>query len=228
MSRYFPFHELGLRSNPFRALTDSEWADIVILSSELLSLASQPTHLQILGPMGAGKTSSLLGLAAHFRRLGQYTTYTYIPDGQTTFAAPPETTHIFLLDEAQRLHQQEIKRLLTCPYRLIIASHADLAADFARAGQPLATQCLGPVDTQQLHDLLKKRLDYFARPEGAHLGFSLEAVDYLRQAGAGNLRFIESWLYEFIQRQPPTGIIQPAALIDSRPHTMPAPTFNDR
>lgn len=219
MPTYFPFHALGLQSNPFRALTDPEWADIVILPPALLDLAGQNTHLQILGPAGSGKTSALLGLAAHLRRAGQSPVYAYLPAGQATFTSPPPATPVFLLDEAQRLNHRERRRLLTLTARLIIAAHVDLAAAFTRVGQPLTTVSLGPLDSQTLQAQLEKRLAYFARPEttGPRFSFSPAAVAYLQTASAGDLRFIQFWLYEFFQRLPPPGPIQADALAACRP-----------
>ena len=35
---WFPFHSLGFRCNPFRVLTDEEWAEVAVLPEEVLEV----------------------------------------------------------------------------------------------------------------------------------------------------------------------------------------------
>src|SRR5262249_26539331 len=111
---YFPFHALGFRSNPFRALTDEEWAEIVVLPPELAAAAAEAEarggHLQILGDRGRGKTSALLGLAAAQRQAGKRAAYEYLPEGRDSFRTALAGLDVFLLDEAQRLNGAEQRR----------------------------------------------------------------------------------------------------------------------
>src|SRR5712692_10403753 len=130
---YFPFHALGFRSNPFRALTDEEWAAIVVLPEAILQAAASGGHLQVLGEMGRGKTSTLLGLAEHFRHGGRFVEYEYLPIGQDMFKSPLAGLQVFLLDEVQRLRPDERRRLLAAArggLRLILGSHDDLTPLF--------------------------------------------------------------------------------------------------
>jgi hypothetical protein len=64
---FFHFPHIGYRRNPFGALTDEEWAAIAILSPIIERvLANGFEHLQLLGPMGIGKSTTLLALQAWF------------------------------------------------------------------------------------------------------------------------------------------------------------------
>src|SRR4051812_44035267 len=100
-SRYFPFHAIGLRCNPFRALVDEEWAEVAVLPELMRAvLVGGFVHLQILGAIGHGKTTTLLGLLAHFTRAERRVDYEYLPDGQRHFRADIDNLDVFLLDEA--------------------------------------------------------------------------------------------------------------------------------
>jgi hypothetical protein len=137
---YFPFHALGYRSNPFRALTDEEWADIVVLPGVVIEAASGAGHLQILGELGHGKTSTLLGLAQQFRRSGLSVAYEYLPIGHDSFTSTLTSLDVFLLDEVQRLRPNERRRLLAATasgLRLVVGSHEDLTPLFNRADPPI-------------------------------------------------------------------------------------------
>src|SRR3990172_8894817 len=68
---YFPFHALGFRCNPFRAVTDDEWVDIAILPEPVAEIAAKGfVNLQVLGEKGYGITTTLLAQAAQFKREG--------------------------------------------------------------------------------------------------------------------------------------------------------------
>ena len=201
---YFPFHALGFRSNPFRALTDDEWADIVVLSETVLAAATGAGHLQVLGEMGRGKTSTLLGLARRFRRAGRRVAYEYLTIGQDSFNTPLPGPDVFLLDEAQRLRASERRRLLAAARagpRLILGSHQDLAPLFAAAGLELATARLEAFGPAHLAAVLERRLADAALPTTAPL-VTLDpgALAYLTATFGSNLRGTERFLYEVFQR----------------------------
>jgi hypothetical protein len=205
MSAYFPFHALGLRCNPFRALTDEEWGDLARLPEALLALAPA-THVQILGEHGHGKTSLLMGLAAQGRRAGQKLRYEYLAEGQSRFETPLAGLDVFLLDEAQRLSRRERGRLLaeiSAPgpaRRMVISSHTDLAPLFAQHRLPLATLHPAAASVEHLRAIVADRLAYFALPGGPSLALAPDALDYLHQRFGGNLRAVEQLLYEACQQ----------------------------
>jgi len=200
---YFPFHSLGFLSNPFRALTDAEWADIVVLPEPILAAASRAGHMQVLGEMGRGKTSTLLGLAKQFRAAGQRVAYEYLAIGQDRFSTPPAGLDVLLLDEAQRLRASERRRLLAAAanLRLLLGSHEDLAPLFAGAGLPLATLRLEAFGPAHMALVLERRFAAASMP-GSTPVVTLDpsALAYLEATFGSNLRAVERFLYEVFQR----------------------------
>jgi len=200
---YFPFHALGYRSNPFRALSDEEWAEIVVLPEAVLAAAAGNGHLQILGEMGHGKTSTLLGLGQWFRRAGRRVMYEYLTIGQEEFDTLLSGLDIFLLDEAQRLKPAERRRLLAAAQgdlRLVLGSHEDLTPLFLSAGLSLATVRLDELEPGRLDTILARRLAAVALPGSAtRVTFDASALAYLQSTFGGNLRAMERFLYEVFQ-----------------------------
>ncbi|MEP7356005.1 MAG: hypothetical protein ABI847_02040 [Anaerolineales bacterium] len=199
---YFPFHDLGFRANPFRALDDAEWADIVVLPPAALQAAETGRHLQVIGERGHGKTSTLLGLGAHLRRAGQTTRYEYLPEQQEAFQSALNGIDVFLLDEAQRLNGPERARLLRAApaHRLILGSHEDLTQLFAAANQPLATLRPEAGGRPHLEAVLARRLAYFALSPGSPaITLDDSAVTFLLQTYGPDLRSIQWFLYEIFQ-----------------------------
>ncbi len=205
MRAHFPFQALGFQCNPFRALTDEEWAQVALVPAEALA-AAQTGHLQIIGPRGYGKTTLLLGLGAHFRRASQAVTYEYLAEGQTRFSATLAGLDIFLLDEAQRLATRERRRLLDTlsqpgiSLHLLAGTHQDLGPLFAVRRLPLATCRLEEASATHLRAVLERRLAFFALPGGAGVSLGPEAITYLHATYAGDLRAMELLLYEAFQQ----------------------------
>ena len=201
---YFPFNALGYRSNPFRALTDEEWADIVVLPNVVVEAVANGGHLQVLGELGHGKTSTLLGLTRQFRRAGRRVAYEYLPIEHDVFTSSLGNLDVFLLDEVQRLRPGERRRLLTAAktgLRLILGSHEDLAPLFKRAVLALTTVRLDHVVPEQLAALLARRLEAAALPDSAlRVTFDPSALVYLEARFGSNLRAMERFLYEVFQR----------------------------
>ena len=104
---FFFHHTLGFRRNPFGAMESSEWAAVAVLPLVLTDLLDIPfTHLQLLGSMGSGKTTTLLKLVERFTQTGQRVTYEYLPQGERVYRTDTAVLDIFFLDEAQRLTRQ--------------------------------------------------------------------------------------------------------------------------
>ncbi len=207
MRSYFPFHALGYRANPFRALTDEEWAKVAVLPPEIERLLpDEATHLQLLGDKGAGKTTTLLGLQRRLDQTGRVTSYVYLAEGQTRLPALPRPPDVLLLDEAQRLTSRERARLLDLLrpdarryIRLLLSSHEDLAPLFARRSLPLHTVHYDGLDEAHLHAVIRRRLDYFRLPDVPAVTIAPETLRYLWQSYGANLRAVEQVLYEVFQ-----------------------------
>ncbi len=204
---YFYFHKLGYRRNPFGALTADEWANVAVLPTAVAPLLQPFTgNWQLLGPMGSGKTTSLLGLQVHLAAQGLRVTYEYLPEGQNCFVTGPDGWDVFLLDEAQRLKWRERRRLMQAVkngrYRLIVSSHEDLTPLFARWRLPLTSVSLAAtVSPAHYREVLNRRLAYFALPGMERVTLGETAVRFLFDTFGQNLRAAEYFLYEVWQRQ---------------------------
>ncbi len=200
MNPYFPFHAIGYKCNPFRTLTDDEWSEIAVLPTAILDAAQTSTHLQILGALGRGKTTTLMGLQKHLRQLGKRVEYEYIPEGQDHFETKTGDLEIFLLDEAQRI--KNFPQVLNLrEVRLIFASHQDFALRFARHDQPLATFELDSIAPDHLRLVIEKRLAYFALSDPRPVRFADDAIEYLYEKFGSDLRRVERFLYEVFQNR---------------------------
>ena len=206
---YFPFHSLGFKCNPFRAVTDAEWIEVAILPDSLAeTLARSIVHLQLLGGEGHGKTTALLMLADRFRREGRRVAYEHIEIGKTEFATSFDSLDVFLLDEADRLSERERNRLLNvlsfdgCGLRSFLSSHEDLTLRFARSGLPLATLRLDTTTLTHVAAVIRRRLAYFAlEPDAPGATVSPDAIACLHQTFGADVRAIEQTLYEVFQRR---------------------------
>ncbi len=199
---FFPFHALGFRGNPFRALTDEEWAETAILPAVVTEALPKGEHLQIMGSAGSGKTTTLLALQRHFQERGLRTAYEYLPDGATTCRTDPRSLEVFLLDEAQRLSRGARTRLISAVRasgtRLVLGTHRDLSACFA-AEMPVTTVLLVVPSPARLRQILHRRMAFFALHPGAAPPISDDALETLLRACGGNLRAMEHGLYEAFQ-----------------------------
>lgn len=217
---YFSFHALGYRRNPFGALTAEEWAAVAVPPPALVGvLENSRSHLQMLGPMGSGKTTALRWLTAEAANRGVSARYEYLAEGERRYASDLAGVEMFLLDEAQRLSWRERRRLVgeNGRLRLILSSHEDLAPLFRRRSLPLQTVRLADgLTLDHYRAIWQKRLDYFALPGRERVRLGETAVAYLYQTFGQNLREAEYFLYEVWQRQTEVGEVTGEALAVGR------------
>jgi chromosomal replication initiation ATPase DnaA len=204
---YFPFHAIGFRCNPFRAVTDDEWVDIAVLPKPVAEIATKGfVNLQVLGEKGCGKTTTLLALAAQFKREGKRIAYEHIEEGRRQFTTEFGGLDVFLLDEAQRLSERERERLLAAlsengdGLHAVIGSHDDLTPFFARRDLPLTTVRYDTTTLAHLSAAIQGRLAYFALDADVPVTLSPEATRYLHETFGGDIRAVEMLLYEVFQR----------------------------
>ncbi|MCB9418258.1 MAG: hypothetical protein H6667_00520 [Ardenticatenaceae bacterium] len=176
----------------------------------LTKLSATPsTHLQLLGSMGSGKTTTLLKLADTLTQAGGHLAYEYLAQGQRAYQTDTAVLTTFLLDEAQRLNRRERRRLLSAisrqdqsGLRLILSSHEDLTPLFRRWRQPLQTIDMNALLTADLYGrMLARRLEYFALPDRPHTALSPDAVQWLYETFYPNMRDAEYFLYEVWQKE---------------------------
>ena len=199
---YSFFRQLGYQRNPFGALTAAEWAAVAVLPQAVAAAVAQPGHLQLLGPMGIGKSSTLRGIAHQLLQRGQHVAYEYIPEGQQNFLTNLNGLDVFCLDEAQRLNWRQRRQLRNWGRngRLIFGTHKNISR--LLKGQLLTTIDLtSVVDAAHWRAVLTKRLDYFALPNVPTVRFTEEAICYLAETFGPDLREGEYFLYEVWQQQ---------------------------
>lgn len=196
MDPYFPWFSLGLTTNPFRVLSDVEWAELVFLSAEVRAWIPTGHHLQILGAAGRGKSSTLRGLTRYFQ---SQACYEYLPLGQTRFIRKPAPGSIFLLDEAQRLTGGERRRLLGLRVRLVLGSHGDFRGAFRWRGMPLTTINLDLNPREHLEQVLQARLAYFRYGEAPVFELPAELLTQVWNRFGTDARSAQRFLYDYFQ-----------------------------
>jgi len=199
MDPYFPWFSLGLTTNPFRVLTDTEWAELAFLSAEVRAWVPTGSHLQILGAAGRGKSSTLRGLTRHFQSQGHRACYEYLALGQTHFVSEPAGGTVFLLDEAQRLTLWERRRLLGLGVRLVLGSHGDFRGAFRWRGMPLTTINLDLNPRAHLEQVFRARLAYFRYGEAPVFDLPADLLAQVWTRFGTDARSAERFLYDYFQ-----------------------------
>ena len=158
-----PFARFNLFRNPFGELTVAERAELAVVDVEkYLAWLEQSSRavLQVIGPCGHGKST-------HLRALQYAWATRYAPADLPAFVYFPEEGHQpalprsrpLFIDEAQRMGWWRRRQMLRGDGPLVIATHRDLSREFMAAGFQLMTIDLDqPMPTQQLHELLGRRI----------------------------------------------------------------------
>lgn len=230
MNRFFPFHALGLRRNPFGTLSHDEWTAAAIMPEAVIVAVDEThDHVQFLGDKGHGKTTVLLTIRQHLIDQGLRAAYERIPPDRHTFHTLLDDLDVFLLDEAQRLHSLARRRLWRAAtrghIRLVLGSHADYTRWFRRRGLPLTSfDVAGFATREHLAAILVRRLTQAALDDsGPGVYFAPSAVDYLWERFGADLRATMSHLYEVFQALDKPGTLHAADLID---HAVPPDPIN--
>lgn len=187
--------------NPFQALTEEEWAEIVVWPAAAATAFNQSAHLQFLGQMGSGKTSLLLACHARLRYdLTCRAKLEYLAEGERRRRTSLDQLDVYLLDEAQRLSWRERKKWVAAAgrysVRLIFSSHRDMTPLFKYYHLPLTTIRLDVMTPSHLQALLERRLAHFASP----ITFTPETITYLWKRFGPNWRDMEFFLYDVWQQ----------------------------
>lgn len=229
--RYFPFHTIGFRSNPFRVLTHEEWSEVAVIPPQIEKiLASNFTHLQIIGEQGVGKTSTLLALRQYYSIHGKHAQYRYIPPGENRLHGDIRKIDILLLDEMQRLSKIPRTRLVRKiahkngeGIRLICSTHEDLKPLFEKQNRPLDTILLDKHEKLFQRQIIERRLQYFAVDKRSKVSISEEAFHFLYETFRNDLRSLEDFLYVVFQQQRFQGEITDKTLRRAMEQNKPTP-----
>jgi hypothetical protein len=208
---FFPLHKLGLVKNPFVALTPDEWVAVAVLPPVIYEvLESGFDHLQVIGDRGRGKSTTLHWLCDHFRMQGDSVAYERLPRWHFNYHTDISSLDCFVLDEAQRLFILNQHRLFREAQgkHLMIGTHHSWERAFRRYGWQLTTVHIGKQTTREhIQHILDKRLTVFATGKGTLVYFDDSAIDYLWERWRDNLRGMEYFLYDALQKRRDIGAI---------------------
>lgn len=203
LRRFFFHHRLGYKANPFGALTAEEGTAVAFIPPTVQHiLDAGERHLQLLGPKGCGKTTTLLKVTEHFTCQGRQVAYEYLPEGQTHFVTNLADVEVFVLDEAQRLSWRERRRWLKglTAVTLIFSSHEDLASSFAHHHALQSVKVDAAISLTHYQMWINRRLAHFSLPDASPVTLTDEAIAYLYQTFQADMRAAEYFLYEVFQK----------------------------
>lgn len=204
-----PFGHLNLRRNPFGALPDEAWAQVVLPAFELepvIERLGRPGYcLQLMGDSGRGKSSHLRMLHASFAN----EPWTYVAEG--TRPRIPEARQVVFVDEVWRLPFWQRRTLWRRPCSFAIGTHFDHAAELRRAGVQVQTVEVGGLTPARLLALMRRRIDWARRgPAPAPVPEpTLALAQALVAVHRDDLRAIQRELYERFQRLEAPGPLAP-------------------
>lgn len=202
-----PWHQLGLRWNPFGEPPPEDFAALILPWESPFAadwLRAPRRVQQYLGDAGRGKTSRLRWLSARFPQAP----YLYIEEGARPPVMPSRATTMpaplaLLLDEAQRLAPRRRRRLFASIARggrsLALASHADLSGELREAGLSCRTEIIAGLDAQQLKAVVERRIAWARLPGQAPALLTHADAEKLLARFGDDLRAILSHLYEAYQ-----------------------------
>lgn len=187
---------LGYAGNPFQSRDADAQRAAPIPRSEYAALAAAEWRVaEILGESGAGKTTCLHWLRAHFEARGLRVRYEYIHAPDTAASLDPNAVDLLLIDEAERAGPEQLRRLLRGRARVAAGTHTGVA-QYAPSGVEVRTLMLGLAPFELASDILRRAL--------AASGAAAPVIDedILRvwyEAAAGNLLRMDMIGYELFQ-----------------------------
>jgi hypothetical protein len=203
-----PFAHLNLRRNPFGEPTAQERGVLAVVDRDLLdrlvrSLAEPGFAVQFTGDCGRGKSTHLHALRGRFPEAP----YLYFAEG----ARPPPIPRapVLFLDETQRLPWRTRRRVFRRDAALAIGTHRDHSRELTRAGLRVETVQLDGFTPAHLHRIIERRIEWARRAPGPVPWLGPDGVARLSDRFGGDLRAMESHLYDVFQRLTEIGEITP-------------------
>ena len=198
VASWLPFAQLNLARNPFGELTREDRVAAALVDVERWAKWLAPggrRALQVIGDSGRGKTTHLLSLAArlpgaHYVHWRPRESWPHLPDSP-----------VLLIDEAQRLPWNVRRRLFSRGKPLVLGTHRDLARPLKRRGYEVATCRPGnQANGEHIRAVMNRRIELARLAAGPTPRLSQRDADVLAQKFGDNVRAIESFLYEQVQR----------------------------
>lgn len=204
-----PYARMALRRNPFGELTRDERAMLAVVDVapwiELLKSAA--TVLQFIGEKGHGKTTHLLAI----HRAIPDASYVYLPEEGPPPSIP--STRPLLVDEAQRLGRFVRWRVFRRGGPLVLGTHRDFTAELRKAGLQVVTV---DVEAQQsperLAQILNQRITASCLANAEVPRITIDQAKELQRRFGGDIRAVESHLYDLFQSAAQKEITWPLAI----------------
>lgn len=195
---WHPWARLNLYRNPFGEVTREERGALAVFEAgDLARCRVGPGEaVQLIGDCGRGKTTRMLAIQSR----SPDSSYVYIPEDGPCPAIPAGSP--LLIDEAQRLPKKVRRDVFSAGLPLVLATHADLRRVLERFEYSVVTIWIGLENTPELVcRLLNRRIESSRRAPGPVPSVALEDARQLVQRFGSNVRAIEHFLYERLQRQ---------------------------
>lgn len=188
---------LGYPGNPFQSRAADAPQPAPIPRPEYAALAAGDWRVvEILGESGAGKTTCLRWLQAHFETAGLRVRYEYIHAPATAAALDPGEVDVLLIDEAERAGPEQLRRLLRGRARVAAGTHTGIA-QYAPPGVEVRTLMLGLAPFSLARDVLRRALATDLSANAPAITDEMFQAWY--EAAAGNLLRMDMIGYELFQ-----------------------------
>ncbi len=197
-AHWLPWARFNLHRNPFGELSVEERARLAVLEESELEIGGLQSKeaIQLIGDCGRGKTTRLLAI----RHRVAAASYVYLPEDQPCPPIPFGTP--VMIDEAQRLPRRARRQVFATGVPLILATHADLTRSLRRFGYRVRTSMIGEQNTpQRLAQVLNRRIEAARLTDAPIMRLSVSECEQLSSRFGSNIREIEHYLYEQVQRQ---------------------------
>ncbi|MEM6692775.1 MAG: hypothetical protein AAF664_25330 [Planctomycetota bacterium] len=196
-----PWLQHNLVRNPFGELTRDEKIEAVVLDEIWLEsctrwLGQKRALIELVGRKGRGKTTRLLALS---QRL-QGAHYVYISEDRHVPGLPE--AHPLIIDEAQRLPRNLLKRILRSETALVLSTHWPLLSEVHRPSRMVRRQRIGSSNNESLiAKAISKRIELARYRPGQIPCVSQSEVKRLHKRYGTNMRMIEEALYQEWQQR---------------------------
>lgn len=208
------YRRAHLRENPFQELSAELLYRIFPLPDELVKILRQepPWTLQVFGPCGSGKTSTLAGISQHFRVTG-FEPFLFTAGREETVI--PNEVSPLLLDEASRLDEQRLLEIVVSRQGegmiTVTAGDGDLSTQLPFSCEIWTVPAPSLKDLQQI---FSRRLQYYSiGDEGSTFSLSESGAGEALRLSLGNLRHVRALLYEIFTWEPIPAVIEAVHVI---------------
>lgn len=192
-----PFAHLNLRRNPFGSAEIEDrpsWA--VVEVDDIPTRLQQPGFVvQIIGERGHGKTTHLMAIRAAIQR---DVPYFHLREGEPIPVLPD--VPLLFVDETQRMTPKQRSWLFQKHRSSAIGTHEDHSEELRKADVDFVTIPAVGLSAEQLHKAANLRIETARRNSGPVPTLSRQTAQRLVDEFGGDVRTIESKLYDLIQQ----------------------------